>query len=66
MSDNTRNAYILGFLEATLGSTRSYTLDDLRRRLQIVVKLLRDEDDAELQTLMEVDGQRQVELDRVQ
>jgi len=66
MSDNTRIAYVLGFLEATLGSTRSYTLDDIKRRLQIAVKLLKDEDDTELQALMRVDGQRQVELDRVQ
>jgi hypothetical protein len=58
--------YVLGFLEATIGSNRSYTLDDLKRRIKIAAKLLRDEDDVELQTLMKIDSSRQIELDRVQ
>ena len=58
--------YVIGFLEATLGSSRSYTLDDLKRRMTIAVKLLKDEDDAELHELQEADNLRQLELDRVQ
>lgn len=55
--------YVLGYLESTIGSNREYTLDDLRRRMQIAVKVLKGERDEALDDLYAKDAQRQKILD---
>jgi hypothetical protein len=56
-------SYVLGLLEATVGSPRPYTADDLRRRMHIAAKLLRGDDDEGVAELFAEDVARQNELD---
>lgn len=67
ISNDPKLAYVQGFLESALGSTRQYTADDLRRKMQLVVLILQGKVTGdEFAGLMLKDGLRQRELDGVQ
>lgn len=53
---------VLGLLEGTIGSVREYTTDDLRRRMKIVVRTLKNEDCLDL---WNKDFERQEYLDKI-
>jgi hypothetical protein len=56
-------AYVSGFLTATLGSVRSYTIEDYKRRIAMAIACL-DDDDEEFKRLGQIDIVRQSELDK--
>lgn len=64
MTNEYKLAYVQGFLDATLGSVRAYTVDDLRRKMEIATRVLRDEQGTpEFHELLAKDLERQAILD---